>query len=88
MIECYMYTYMWYDRIIVRLKIVRILHLPEIDSIKPLVKHLPRPRRDEFIEFAQFLTVMNFLTNTEEGQSVSGLKPVRTWSTLLKDSIR
>ena len=27
-------------------------------------------QRDEFIEFAQFLTVMNFLTNTEEGQSV------------------
>eukprot|EP00439_Symbiodinium_sp_Y106_P068838 s1218_g11.t1 len=28
-------------------------------------------KRDEFIEFAQFLTVMNFLTNTEEGQDVS-----------------
>eukprot|EP00435_Cladocopium_sp_Y103_P069735 s818_g33.t2 len=28
-------------------------------------------QRDEFIEFAQFLTVMNFLTNTEEGQSVN-----------------
>ncbi|CAJ1444852.1 unnamed protein product [Effrenium voratum] len=27
-------------------------------------------RRDEFIEFAQFLTVMNFLTNTEEGLTV------------------
>lgn len=27
-------------------------------------------QRDEFIEFAQFLTVMNFLTNTEEGQNV------------------
>ncbi|CAJ1341577.1 unnamed protein product, partial [Effrenium voratum] len=26
--------------------------------------------RDEFIEFAQFLTVMNFLTNTEEGLTV------------------
>ena len=31
-------------------------------------------RRDEFIEFAQFLTVMNFLTNTEEGQSVGDLR--------------
>eukprot|EP00438_Fugacium_kawagutii_P016514 Skav222452 [mRNA] locus=scaffold3319:230:4451:+ [translate_table: standard] len=28
-------------------------------------------QRDEFIEFAQFLTVMNFLTNTEEGQNVN-----------------
>jgi len=27
--------------------------------------------RDEFIEFAQFLTVMNFLTNTAEGQGIS-----------------
>eukprot|EP00930_Biecheleria_cincta_P002558 TRINITY_DN10356_c0_g1_i2.p1 TRINITY_DN10356_c0_g1~~TRINITY_DN10356_c0_g1_i2.p1 ORF type:complete len:843 (+),score=210.03 TRINITY_DN10356_c0_g1_i2:91-2619(+) len=27
--------------------------------------------RDEFIEFAQFLTVMNFLSNTAEGQSVA-----------------
>ena len=32
-----------------------------------------RPRRDEFIEFAQFLTVMNFLTNTEEGQDARSL---------------
>eukprot|EP00933_Yihiella_yeosuensis_P023864 TRINITY_DN18541_c0_g1_i1.p1 TRINITY_DN18541_c0_g1~~TRINITY_DN18541_c0_g1_i1.p1 ORF type:complete len:681 (-),score=174.89 TRINITY_DN18541_c0_g1_i1:94-2136(-) len=27
--------------------------------------------RDEFVEFAQFLTVMNFLTNTVEGQQIS-----------------
>ncbi|CAK9061444.1 unnamed protein product, partial [Durusdinium trenchii] len=27
--------------------------------------------RDEFVEFAQFLTVMNFLTNTKEGQEVN-----------------
>lgn len=27
--------------------------------------------RDEFIEFAQFLTVMNFLSNTTEGQAVA-----------------